>query len=119
LNREKARKPYLIYGAMYMTERIVAPYPVISTAKPEQKPGKAPKTGDIIIQEYNCRVCHTIQGSGGTVGPKLNAKNIGNRFHGDKEKLKLFLVSPPGVMPPFDGSPEDRESLATYLLQLQ
>jgi mono/diheme cytochrome c family protein len=132
-NREKARKPFLIYGVMYMNERVVATGPagtfavqtsaIIPTGpmiKPEEpRPISAEKSGAMIIQEYHCRVCHTIQGRGGSVGPHLVAKLIEKKFHGDRDKVKQFLRSPPGVMPPFDGSATELDSLATYLLQLQ
>lgn len=123
-NREKARKPFLIYGKMYLNERFVttgSPVAIETTVKiptvPEiQSEQPIKKTGERIVQEYNCRVCHTITGRGGSVGPVLTAKVLAEKFHDDSEKIKQFLRSPPGVMPPFDGSTTELDTLATYLL---
>ncbi|MFB3895364.1 MAG: cytochrome ubiquinol oxidase subunit I [bacterium] len=131
-NRERARKPYLIYGQMYMSQQPVITIPVIKpiettasisstttaaapviTEKPKPLNTKSGKT---IISEHGCQSCHVIKGQGGSFGPEL--KSMNKKFDGDKEKLKKFLVSPPGSMPPFSGSPEDLDSLADYLLKL-
>jgi cytochrome bd-type quinol oxidase subunit 1/cytochrome c551/c552 len=130
-NRERARKPYLIYGKMYMSQQTVSA-PVVkpiettsttsvsTTATPgttteKSKPATA-KSGETIISEHGCRACHTIKGQGGSFGPKLH--DLNKKFDGDKEKVKKFLLSPPPAMPPFAGPTGDLDSLAEYLLKL-
>lgn len=128
-NRERARKPYLIYGQMYMSQQtVVAPelkpvetttsvsttaVPGVTTEKP--KPVTA-KSGETIISENGCRACHKITGQGGSFGPEL--KELNKKFDGDQEKLKKFLLSPPPAMPSFAGSSAELDSLADYLYKL-
>jgi cytochrome bd-type quinol oxidase subunit 1 len=115
-NRERARKPFLIYGRMYMTQKPVIPPPILEPQN-QKSEIQNQKSGTDIIQEHNCNICHTIQGKGGSVGPEL--KGLNKKFNGDKEKLKKFLRSPPTAMPPFDGSSADLDILIEYLMKLQ
>ncbi len=104
--REKARKPYLIWGTMYMNMRMIG----------EQAPpasGETNVTGEQVFKDWECRACHTFQGKGGSIGPEL--VNLRDSYNIDE--LKEFLKDPPEDMPPFEGAPEELEALATYLLE--
>jgi len=115
-NRERARKPFLVYGQMYMTQKPVVQPPIISMNTTAKEIVPSSKSGKDIIQEHNCSVCHVIQGKGGTVGPEL--KGLNKKFNADKVQLEKFLLSPPVAMPPFDGSSADLDILVEYLLHL-
>ena len=49
-----------------------------------------PKAGDKLVVEMDCRQCHTIQGSGGKVGPDLTQV----RLRRSKEHLVRWLEDP-------------------------
>lgn len=88
--RERARKPYLIYGHMTMSDAVAAPKGA------EVKPS-TPKAA---LAARGCLACHRFQGEGGTFGPALDA----HLKHHSKEELKKFLRNPPPTMPPFAGT---------------
>jgi len=104
--REKARKPYLIWGGMQMNERLVGRQ---VTSTPE--PGAA--SGEQIFEDWGCRACHTFQGSGGSAGPAL--MDLDDKY--STEELKQFLKKPPVDMPAFEGSDEETETLAKYIME--
>jgi cytochrome bd-type quinol oxidase subunit 1 len=130
--RERARKPYLIYGHMYMTGALVAASAKPAAAAPETKTapvkiaavkpgaGSAPvKTSaavmsrDMALEKYGCLVCHSYKGKGGTFGPVLDA-HLG---HHSKEKLKNILRNPAPTMPPFDGTDKELDDFVDSVKQ--
>jgi len=73
-----------------------------------------------IIEERNCRRCHTLLGKGGEVGPDLS--EVGARR--DAEFIKKKLLNPksmhPGsAMPPFRGTEAELDILVAYLSSLK
>jgi cytochrome bd-type quinol oxidase subunit 1/cytochrome c551/c552 len=110
--RERARKPYLVWGTMYMNQKFVpgniaappAPAAVANTA--------APVSGEQVIKDVGCMNCH----AGGAGAPSLTG--LAQRY--DKAKLIDFVRQPKGaaanMMPPFPGSEQELEALADYLL---
>jgi cytochrome bd-type quinol oxidase subunit 1 len=104
--REKARKPYLVWNAMYMNQKMVD-----EKATPSSE-GRS-ISGQQVFEDWECRACHTFQGSGGSIGPELI--NLHESY--TIEELKEFLADPPEDMPPFEGSRPELDSLAEYLLK--
>ncbi|MBI2341583.1 MAG: cytochrome ubiquinol oxidase subunit I [Deltaproteobacteria bacterium] len=101
--RERARKPYLIYGHMYMSEAFAAE-PLLSAKVPLESGAAAPKrTVNDALSSRGCLSCHKYKGTGGTFGPALDE----HLKHHPKEELKKFLRNPPEVMPPFTGTEEE------------
>ncbi|MBW1650263.1 MAG: cytochrome ubiquinol oxidase subunit I [Deltaproteobacteria bacterium] len=103
--REKARKPYLIWGAMFMNQKITT-----ETKNPLSKPNKI--TGKNVYNASECGACHIFKGEGGTMGPSL--EDISEYY--DKEDLKEFLQEPPEDMPPFEGTEEELNAMVEYLM---
>ncbi|OIO01654.1 MAG: hypothetical protein AUJ51_08065 [Elusimicrobia bacterium CG1_02_56_21] len=130
--RERARKPYLIYGHMYMTGALVAApkkagiaaaetkaaaevkTPAKQAPKPEPvktaaaksapvKPSASKHDVEVELEARGCLVCHTYNGEGGTFGPNLE-KPL--QLH-TKEELKNILRNPAATMPPFDGTDKE------------
>ncbi len=104
--REKARKPYLVWGTMYMNQKLVGEK-VPSAAAGEEI------SGEQVFADWECRSCHAFQGKGGTVGPEL--VDLHESYNLDE--LKEFLTNPPEDMPPFEGTEEELDALAGYLLE--
>jgi cytochrome bd-type quinol oxidase subunit 1 len=104
--REKARKPYLVWNTMYMNQKLVGEKAEAST------PGDT-FSGEEVYEDWECGACHTMQGSGGNIGPELVDLHESYQL----EELKEFLVEPPEDMPPFEGSEEELDMLAKYLLE--
>ncbi|CAK8721444.1 MAG: Cytochrome C oxidase, cbb3-type, subunit III [Candidatus Electronema aureum] len=110
--RERARKPYLVWGTMYMNQKFVpgniaappVPATVANTA--------APVSGEQVIKDVGCMNCH----AGGAGAPSLTG--LAQRY--DKAKLMDFVRQPKGaaanMMPPFPGSEQELEALADHLL---
>lgn len=92
--RERARKPYLIYGHMYMSDAVAA------------EPVKGATTPKAALSQHGCLACHTYQGEGGSFGPNLD---VHLKHHSEKE-LKTILRNPPSAMPPFEGTDEELDS---------
>ena len=93
--RERARKPYLIYGHMYMSEAFATEPPLVK---------KVVKTdAKTALQGYGCLSCHKFKGIGGTFGPALDE----HLHHHTKDWLKKFLRTPPPSLPPFKGGDEE------------
>lgn len=90
--RERARKPYLIYGHMYMSDAIAQPSSPQTVTSPKAA-----------LRQQGCLACHTFQGEGGTFGPRLDE----HLKHHSKEELKKILQNPPSSMPPFSGNDEE------------
>ncbi len=103
--REKARKPYLIWGTMFMNQKITS-----EIKNPLLKPEKM--TGKNVYDASECGACHIFQGEGSTMGPSI--EDVSEYY--DKEDLKEFLKEPPEDMPAFEGTEEELEAMAEYLL---
>jgi cytochrome bd-type quinol oxidase subunit 1 len=104
--REKARKPYLVWGAMHMNQKMVG-------EKISSAPAGEEVSGELVFEEWECRACHVYQGKGGSVGPEL--RDLKDSYA--LEDLKEFLQDPPEDMPPFEGSEGELEALAKYILE--
>lgn len=130
--RERARKPFLIYGHMYMTGALVAApvQPAVSVPEAKAAPVKtaavkpaakmAPvKTAAVLmsreaaLEKYNCLTCHSYKGAGGTFGPALDQ----HLLHHSKEGLKKYLTIPPENMPPFEGTEQELDDFLNALKQ--
>ncbi len=92
--RERARKPYLIYGYMYMNQAYGAEAAKLKTA--------AVNVGDV-LDKHGCLACHKFGGKGGTFGPALDE----HLKEHTKDDLKKLLRKPPTGMPPFSGSDQE------------
>lgn len=103
--REKARKPYLVWGTMYMNQKFLG-------EKVESTTG-GEISGEQIYEDWECGACHKLLGKGGNIGPEL--VNLHESYQ--LEDLKQFLREPPEDMPPFEGSDDELETLARYLLE--
>ncbi|VEN73989.1 conserved membrane hypothetical protein [Candidatus Desulfarcum epimagneticum] len=103
--REKARKPYLVWGSMYMSQQW-------KTAETPPAPKSGAPNGPSVYANSGCGACHSFLGQGGTMGPEL--ADLAESF--SKDDLKAFLSEPPEDMPPFFGSEEELDVLATYIL---
>lgn len=73
-----------------------------------------------IMQKFQCKTCHTVMESGGTVGPILN--NVGLRR--DEKWLRKWIKNPqaikPGTkMPAFEFTPEEYEEVIGYLAAMK
>lgn len=129
--RERARKPFLIYGHMYMTGALVAAAqpagaaPAVkaepvktAAAKPAAKAALVKAAVPLMTREqglekYGCLVCHSYKGQGGTFGPALDQ----HLLHHSKEGLKKYLTSPPENMPPFEGTEKELDDFLNALKQ--
>lgn len=83
-------------------------------------PESSVQNGQRIFSERKCAACHTLQGTGGKVGPDLSTVGATR----DEAWLKAFLSNPKSVypntiMPPFRGTDEERDALAAYLRSLR
>jgi hypothetical protein len=116
--RERARKPYLIYGVVYgnqlmtdMMEKMMG-----GTSEVEETPdgvGDAAE-GQVVFESGICTACHSIGGVGGTVKA---LDGIGTRRNG--EEILALLDSPPTGMPPYSGSSEEKAHLVAFLESLK
>ena len=76
--------------------------------------------GKEIYNEKKCSMCHKMDGVGGDIGSELSG--VGSRR--DTEWIKGFLKDPKSVIPgtkqpPFKGTDEELEAVATYLGSLK
>jgi hypothetical protein len=119
--REFARKPYVINKYMYSNGVRVAEVPFISKegaatyatwAWRGLDPGDGEKALGHMLFRQQCSVCHTYRGINGIYKKKPLAS--------DEEATLAFLdnykFSHP-YMPPFAGTPEEKEALAKFLTE--
>ncbi len=110
LARERARKPYLVYGQVKIAEETqpAGPFGPAVAAKPQ---------GASIFAQQGCSTCHRLQGKGGATGPALDDV-------GDRRSQQWILAqlqdpkqhNPQSVMPSYRALPEDQlEALAEFL----
>lgn len=107
--RERARKPYLVYGVIYGNQMMTQ----MMTQMEGGAPAASAAEGEAVFQDGICKGCHTLGGEGGKVGPVLDG--VGSRK--TAAELSALLKSPPPGMPPFTGSDADREALAAFLAE--
>lgn len=132
--RERARKPFLIYGHMYMTGALVAapaqPAAAAPAKKAESVKAAAADTAvkaapvksaavlmsrEAALEKYSCLVCHSYKGEGGTFGSALDQHLLRH----SKEGLRNYLKNPPETMPPFEGTEQELDDLVNALKQAQ
>ena len=104
--REKARKPYLVWGTMYMNQKFVG-------EKVESAAVEGEISGEQVYKDWECGACHKLQGSGGNIGPELVDLHENYRL----EEMIEFLKEPPGDMPPVEAPDEEVEALAKYIIK--
>jgi cytochrome bd-type quinol oxidase subunit 1 len=115
--RERARKPYLIWGVMGMEQEFT------KTMKDKGIGGKAgPAVGAVVDGEQvfqGCKGCHVYKGQGGSMGPDLT--NVAQKYANNRAGLMDFIRTPPSpadmVMTPFSGSEAELEAVTDYLLE--
>ena len=119
--REAVRKPYLIYGYMWSNGIRVADAPrlreqgVLPSAKwvttPVAWPGNALEAGGEVFR-VQCGACHTVNGYNGM---RFMVRGWSRELIGEAvdrlDELK-------GFMPPFVGTPAEREALVVWLHRL-
>lgn len=101
--RERARKPWLIYGHMYMSDAVAIP----------AEPSKTPLTPKAALSQHGCLACHAFWGEGGTFGPNLDE----HLKHHSKGDLKKLLKNPPASMPPFFGTDEELDAFVDTIMK--
>jgi hypothetical protein len=117
--REMARKPYVIRDVLYsnsLWKKDVnpqsLPQPFMHKTKwhPEVEP-LSPQHGEWVFR-LQCASCHTLDGY-------RSLKTRTAPWTGTFGFRRLATLDMQGVMPPFNGSDEDRAALVAYLLSLQ
>lgn len=127
--RERARKPYLVYGVMYGNELMAVirqTTEAISTSEPGRplpetpEPGQEPspsrpsepmERGETLFKEKGCLDCHRLGDQGGDFGPPLDG--VGTRQ--SSEQLRQFLLNPPPAMQFLKLTAGEAEALAAFL----
>ena len=117
--RERARKPYLVYGVVYGNQMMAQMLPGFMTGESNQPVATVPEepdatTGKTIFESGTCKACHSINGEGGAVKA---LDGVGSRY--DMVGLKNLLETPPAGMPPFTGTENEIEHLVAYLESLK
>ncbi len=107
--RERARKPYLVWGTMLMNQQLIGEEP--------GTPESGVLNGEQVFKDQQCMSCHAFKGKGGSFGPDLTG--LSQKY--DQESLKKFIKEPPApanmAMPSFIGSEAELEALSEYLLK--
>ncbi len=115
--RESARKPYVIYGYMYVNSLRPEEYPVIKETGGVLQYAKWVENKDTTdrlaagkeVFRVACRNCHSINGYKGL---KKTLNGLNKDFISEViQRLELLK----GKMPPFPGNESEREVLAEYL----
>ncbi len=108
--RERARKPYLVWGIMPMNQQLIG-------EKKVTPPAGTKLNGEQVFKDQGCLACHKFNGEGGTIGPDLTT--VASKY--DKAKLMDFVRQPPApantMMPSFAGSEEELDALTDHLLK--
>ncbi len=114
--RERARKPYLIYGHMYMTGALVAAPGKTAAVTPKIETASAKiiavkMSVKEALDKYSCLACHSYKGEGGTFGQVLD----GPLAKLSKAELKNILKTPVETMPPFNGTDAELDAFVNAL----
>jgi cytochrome bd-type quinol oxidase subunit 1 len=127
--RERARKPYLVYGVMYGNELMAVvrqaaegisapeagqppPQAPEATREPSPSPpGELVERGEVLFRDKGCLDCHQLGGQGGDFGPPLDG--VGTRQ--SDEQLRQFLLNPPPAMQFLHLTAAEAEALAAFL----
>jgi cytochrome c2 len=77
------------------------------------------RTGEVLVNRYECRNCHNIGGSGGWIAPSL----VGVTERMDEETLRTWLrdpnsISGPTAMPDLTLSDTEIEAIVAFLKSL-
>jgi cytochrome bd-type quinol oxidase subunit 1 len=117
--REMARKPYVVHGVLYgnalwKSEAADAPLmgrPYLERAKWDPEPEPLTREHGEWIYRLQCASCHTTDGYRSLAWRTRQwTPSFGPRF--------LEKLDEQGVMPPFQGTLEDRAALTSFLLSL-
>ncbi len=119
--REMARKPYVVYGYLYSNSLwkhkadepgyLAKPYFEASRWDPPVE-ALSPQHGEWLFR-LQCANCHTLNGYRSLTTRTVN-------WSGEFGYSWLDQTMPTqGVMPPFQGSREDKAALSAYLISLQ
>jgi mono/diheme cytochrome c family protein len=115
--REMARKPYVVYGVLYSNSlwkqdsedpaRLAAPFLSRARWHPDVEPG-SPERGEWIYR-LQCVSCHTW-GAYRSLGERTEewTPEFGARW--------METMHESGVMPPFQGTAEDRAALSNWIV---
>jgi cytochrome bd-type quinol oxidase subunit 1 len=112
--RERARKPYLVYGVMYGNE-LMADFPhgrtvdAVDESSADRPLGGADEQALALYTTYRCSGCHALDGEGG--GIPLGG--IGARMSVDD--IQHIIANPPKGMPAFGGTAEELATLSAFL----
>ncbi len=117
--RERARKPYLVYGVIYGNQMMAKMLPGFMTDQKtitEEETSVEPSVaiGQTIFEEGICKGCHSLNGVGGAVKA---LDGVGSRR--DAENISALLSSPPAGMPPFTGTEAEKAHLVAFLESLK
>lgn len=110
--REAARRPYVLHGSMFSNGQRVDR----DTALPflPNTPWSQPTPAGQQLFKFQCYACHTLGG--------VNNDMIKRIRWMDEATLAAYISQLHAIrpfMPPFMGSPEERQALAAYLVGLQ
>ncbi|MHB8134629.1 MAG: cytochrome ubiquinol oxidase subunit I [Anaerolineaceae bacterium] len=116
--RERARKPYLVYGAVYgnqiMTDMMTKMFADDEASQPEVEEVGNPKEGKVLFESGPCLACHNLEGVGGVVKA---LDGVGTRL--SAEQISALLSSPPAGMPPYGGTKAEKSDLVAFLESLK
>ncbi len=99
--RERARKPYLVYGVMYGNQIMVPGM--------EQSAAADPQAGQQVFLNTGCTGCHQLQGKGGSIV----LDGVGTRRTADQ--IRQTILNPPQGMAKFKIKSADLENLVAFL----
>ena len=100
------------------TDWITVPPEKVASVATADTPSYVTKGAAIYVDKH-CAGCHSVNGSGGTIGPSLNG--LSHRQTKDwvmQHFLDPQKLSPGSVMPPYKLSDSDLNNLTLYLLTL-
>jgi cytochrome bd-type quinol oxidase subunit 1 len=117
-SRERARKPYLVYGVMYgnqiMTDMMSKMIGGEDVSPSEETEAGDPEDGRALFEAGPCLACHSLEGAGGAVKA---LDGVGTRL--TAEKISDLLATPPTGMPPYSGTPSEKSDLVAFLESLK
>lgn len=111
--RERARKPYLVYGVMYGNQMMATMMGGGEPTAGTVTEGDA-LNGETIFEAGICKSCHSLNGEGGVV---KELDGVGSRKTAGE--ISQLLTNPPQGMPPFTGSDQEISDLTAFLSSLK